>query len=371
MRTNACAIWNWPRYMGFLKHNGIGQASRGVYAGASYNYPAKNCLFVSGSGITLSRDVVEQLLKHPVPKEDIEDDVYIALVLKQLDTPIYPTTEGTRLDLYPSMGSNFIWDRQAAGLSIDVCSLDDHYHVRFRTDEARERDVVLHECVSQLWMDNITGESASKPQLVLADKFRAVCSEPSDISEHCSVLAAYARQCSHVTEAGVRSGVASWAILQGLDWSRPEGGQRKTMIGIDLNPTPSFDGLRQLSQQLDIDYRFLLGNDLEVELEPTDLSFIDTWHIYGQLKRELARFAPLTRKFIILHDTTVDAIYGETIRNGWNAEEQARQSNFTIQEVTTGLWPAVEEFLQANSQSWRLEMRLTNNNGLTVLKRIN
>jgi len=44
------------------------------------------------------------------------------------------------------------------------------------------------------------------------------------------------------------------------------------------------------------------------------LVFIDTWHVYGQLKRELAKYAPLTKKYILMHDTTVDEWVGESVR---------------------------------------------------------
>jgi hypothetical protein len=40
-------------------------------------------------------------------------------------------------------------------------------------------------------------------------------------------------------------------------------------------------------------------------------------------------------------------------------------------ELRLGLWPAVEEFLAAHQKEWVLQQRYTNNNGLTVLKRIN
>ena len=41
-----------------------------------------------------------------------------------------------------------------------------------------------------------------------------------------------------------------------------------------------------------------------------------------------------------------------------------------VQEILKGLWPAVDEFLQ-NNPNWILHERFTNNNGLTILKRIN
>jgi hypothetical protein len=40
---------------------------------------------------------------------------------------------------------------------------------------------------------------------------------------------------------------------------------------------------------LNLDYRWV--NDLDLQLDsPVDLTFIDTWHVYGQLKRELHKF---------------------------------------------------------------------------------
>jgi len=116
--------------------------------------------------------------------------------------------------------------------------------------------------------------------------------------------------------------------------------------------------------------KFSWINNLELNMtEDVDLTFIDTWHVYGQLKRELAKFAPLTKKYIILHDTTLDELHGETIRMGWNPEQQSQESGIPIEEITRGLWSAVEEFLAANPE-WVLKERFTNNNGLTVLARV-
>jgi hypothetical protein len=41
--------------------------------------------------------------------------------------------------------------------------------------------------------------------------------------------------------------------------------------------------------------------------------------VYGHLKRELARWHTMVNKYIIIHDTTIDADLGETVRVGWNA----------------------------------------------------
>jgi cephalosporin hydroxylase len=90
--------------------------------------------------------------------------------------------------------------------------------------------------------------------------------------------------------------------------------------------------------------------------------------VYGQLKRELDKFSKITNKYIIMHDTTVDEIYGETIRVGWDPVQQSKDSGFPIHEITKGLWSAIEEFLN-NHPEWYIKERFTNNNGLTILAR--
>jgi len=121
-----------------------------------------------------------------------------------------------------------------------------------------------------------------------------------------------------------------------------------------------------LDVQVDVEWK----NNLDLQLtENVDMCFIDTWHVYGQLKRELAKFAPLTNKYIIMHDTTVDEIVGETIRSGMNAVEQSIQTGIPVDEINCGLGKAIDEFLQENSE-WIMKEKFTNNNGLTVLHKI-
>ena len=112
-------------------------------------------------------------------------------------------------------------------------------------------------------------------------------------------------------------------------------------------------------------------NDLALIVhDDVDLTFIDTWHVYGQLKRELIKFSKITKKYIIMHDTTVDEIYGETIRNNWNAIQQSYDSGIPVVEIKCGIGKAIDEFLIDN-KNWILKERFMNNNGLTVLERIN
>jgi hypothetical protein len=96
--------------------------------------------------------------------------------------------------------------------------------------------------------------------------------------------------------------------------------------------------------------------------------FIDTWHVYGQLKRELNKFSKITNKYIIMHDTSIDGIYGETIRMKWNSKEQSIATNIPEDEILKGLIIAIYEFLLINI-NWRIKEKYENNNGLIVLEK--
>lgn len=56
--------------------------------------------------------------------------------------------------------------------------------------------------------------------------------------------------------------------------------------------------------------------------------------------------------------------------HGLDTEKQSIDTGIPIDEITRGLWPAVEEFLAEHENEWKLHERYTNNNGLTILKRV-
>lgn len=197
-------------------------------------------------------------------------------------------------------------------------------------------------------------------------KYRALCNTYSDINEHLPTLFKYASECESVFETGVRGCVSSWALTKGL---LENGKDKKSLFMNDIYECDIRDLLLATKNlPIQIDYKWI--NNLQLELpNSVDMTFIDTWHIYGQLKRELKKFSILTNKYIIMHDTTVDEIYGESIRCGWNAQKQSIESGFPIEEITCGLQKAIDEFLETN-KDWKLDIRYTNNNGLTILKRV-
>lgn len=186
--------------------------------------------------------------------------------------------------------------------------------------------------------------------------YEHLVNHPSDINEHLSTLKKYAEECKHVTEMGVRWIVSTYAFLA----SRP-----KTMISIDIqhpsNWNADLNQVEQCAKDINCDYKFWQANNLEIEIDETDLLFIDTWHSYKQLKAELELHASKVKKYIILHDTVLFGTQDELNSYdvwGWKNEFDKK-----------GLLPAINEFLESNKE-WTTHEVFTNNNGLTILKRI-
>ena len=199
-------------------------------------------------------------------------------------------------------------------------------------------------------------------------EYEAKLNIPSDIYEHLPTLKQYASECESILELGVRKCVSSWALALGLLNNNSE---KKVMYMNDINVCNTAH-IESLSTSTDLKIVTKWGNNLELELdEDVDLTFIDTWHVYGQLKRELAKFAPHTKKYIVMHDTTVDEWEGETKRNihKYDVNKQSAESGIPVEEILKGLWPAIEEFLLENT-NWSLHAKYLNNNGLTILRRI-
>jgi hypothetical protein len=144
----------------------------------------------------------------------------------------------------------------------------------------------------------------------------------------------------------------------------------KLLHSCDLLRSPNIADLEKACNNVHVDFRFYECSDLSMPFRPYDLIFIDTWHIYGHLKRELDKFSKVTNKYIIMHDTTVDAFQGETIRCGWDANKQSLETGIPVEEINCGLQLAIDEFLELNTD-WFLFEKYENNNGLTILKRRN
>jgi len=193
------------------------------------------------------------------------------------------------------------------------------------------------------------------------------CKAPSDIFEHLPTLYKYARESSQIAEFGVRSVVSTWAFLRAL---RDTNAPNKKLLCVDLEKSDNINAALAAAKNANITLEFIEANDLAVDLKDgVDFLFIDTWHVYPQLKRELETHSSKVRKYIAMHDTEIDGEKGESVRLGWDIKAQSSFSGYSEADIRTGLKKAITEFLESHHE-WRVREAFTNNNGLTILERV-
>jgi len=184
------------------------------------------------------------------------------------------------------------------------------------------------------------------------EKYESLCLKKSDINEHLPIIKKYSELCDSVTEMGVRYIVSTWALLAG---NPKKITCYDILTGLDMNIfQKNLSEIELLAKKNNTEFNFIHANVLEIEIDETDLLLIDTYHEYNQMKKELELHGNKAKKFLIFHDTTTFGEFGETFK----------------EPNTIGIWYAIEEFLKDNNH-WEIVEKLTNNNGLTVLKRKN
>jgi len=186
----------------------------------------------------------------------------------------------------------------------------------------------------------------------LQDKINELYSTPSDINEHFPVILKYGSKCNHITEMGVRSIISTWGWLACVP---------KKLICYDLEDPVKWGGNIQevydVAEKYGVEFNFIQANVLDIEIEPTELLFIDTWHSYIQLSQELIKHSEYVSKYICFHDSTSYETHDEPI-------------NFKYEASKFGVWTAIDEFLEINKNKWKLKERFVNNNGFTIIERI-
>lgn len=122
-----------------------------------------------------------------------------------------------------------------------------------------------------------------------------------DMYPHIETLTKLARQARTVVEWGVRGGVSTWAILDGL----PDDG---VLVSVDINAciVP-----RRVSE--DPRWTFIVGDDLDptvIDKFPpnVDMVFIDTSHTYEQTRDELSLALTLHPARIVMHDYVMEPV---------------------------------------------------------------
>lgn len=187
---------------------------------------------------------------------------------------------------------------------------------------------------------------------ILDTNFNLVCSAKSDINEHAPKLKEVASKYKHITEFGVRGGISTWALLAG----RP-----KKLISYDINKINE-DNFKNAIGSENIEFIFHKQDTCSIEIEPTDVLFIDTLHSYKQLKTELTLHHSKVNHCIIMHDTftfgTSDMVDCYNINSKY----------VNVSENGKGLRQAISEFLSENI-NWFISYETNDNNGLIILER--
>jgi hypothetical protein len=174
----------------------------------------------------------------------------------------------------------------------------------------------------------------------LVKEFVDACRRPSDINQHLPLLHGIASLCQSVTEFGVRDGQSTRALLAS---------RALKVRSYDLYLDPNVSRLFIAAQTFaDRDAAYIQGNSLFIDIDQTDLLFIDTDHKYSQLKKELEIHHSKVNKYLAFHDTHT---YGTSCQEG------------------KGLLPAIMEFIRDHKE-WVVNYHTTENNGFTVLEKI-
>jgi hypothetical protein len=153
----------------------------------------------------------------------------------------------------------------------------------------------------------------------IEENYTFIASNPSDqkgrdsimwIAPYMEVLRKYASECDHVTEFGINQVNSTYAFLA----AKPN---KLVSVDIDLNRRASqkireFKGTnlwlvwaKRLADESGIVFETIQYDSAKVDIEPTDLLFIDSKHTNKHLRAELSRHKDKVRKYIIFHDTTL------------------------------------------------------------------
>ena len=183
---------------------------------------------------------------------------------------------------------------------------------------------------------------------LIEKNYQAVVTDPnSDIKDHLGTLYELGMDCDSITEMGTRFGHSAISFLK----------TEARFTAYDIELCDPVSALFEKAKEAGKNVNYIKADVLEIEIEPTDLLFIDTWHSNMQLRRELALHGNKAQKYLAFHDTQTYGLQDES----WNPVKPNHPG--------AGLLPAIIDFVITNPH-WQFHIFKTNNNGLTVLKRM-
>ncbi len=177
----------------------------------------------------------------------------------------------------------------------------------------------------------------------LESKYRHLCETPSDINDALPVLRQFASKVKHVTEFGIRTAVSTTALLA----AQPD---RLISYDVDLN-RQFLDDLMRVKGRTNFTYH--QGDTRLIDIEPTQLLFVDTQHTHRQMECELRRHSNKVSDYVIFHDTGI---------SGYRFKDEGEND-----DPIKGIWPAIESW--SIRDGFELCYELPERWGLSVFKR--
>lgn len=98
-----------------------------------------------------------------------------------------------------------------------------------------------------------------------------------------------------ITEFGPFQGcsTAAWLSL------RP-----KKFVTMDQGVSLDVDLYKKAAEEINVNFQFIQGSDLEIDIKPCELLFIDTMHTEEHTYQELTLHADKVSRYLVFHDVT-------------------------------------------------------------------
>jgi hypothetical protein len=162
---------------------------------------------------------------------------------------------------------------------------------------------------------------------------------PRDLEKHAGTIIGLASKCEHVTEVTKRKESSAFLVSS----------KAKKIVTIQEEKDAWTDGLISAAKAEGVDWQHTYQSlNTTPDIEETDMLFIDSRHNYSRLSRELRRYSPLVKRFIVIHDT---ALYGKQGDDGG-----------------MGMIQAIKDWM-IESPDWFIAYHTGEQYGLTVLGR--
>jgi hypothetical protein len=104
------------------------------------------------------------------------------------------------------------------------------------------------------------------------------------------------------TFAGIET-ITEFGPFQGCSTSAWISLKPKKFTTVDRGVSLDVDLFKRAAEEIGVDFNFIINSDLEIEIEPCELLFIDTMHTEDHTFQELTLHANKISKYLVFHDT--------------------------------------------------------------------